>query len=269
MITKRPSAALVAGLILILPLAVSSAASAHPAADYYTGAGGKWSSNRTITFYVRNGFPSPATWNPTINRGADQWNAKDTGPEPRFTNAGATSTTGNADTPCSATYNGIYWRDLDYLGTGVLGYTPHCENSSGVVTRFSMSLDADAPWYVGTGATPNGRIDAWSVVTHEMGHATGWAGHFAESNDAGPTAPAATPCAPASTTAPTASAPSAPTTPTPSRPPTSGWRNDPTVTAAPRGGDRQSAGRSRILRVPISRAPRCAGRCSPGSGSPG
>jgi hypothetical protein len=83
-----------------------------------------------------------------------------------------------SDKPCRATFNGVYWRNLDYLGPGVLGYTPHCENARGQVIRFSMSIDSDARWYVGTGNAPKGRIDAWSVVTHEMGHATGRYGHF-------------------------------------------------------------------------------------------
>jgi hypothetical protein len=91
-----------------------------------------------------------------------------------------------SDKPCRATFNGVYWRNLDYLGPGVLGYTPHCENARGQVIRFSMSIDSDARWYVGTGNAPKGRIDAWSVVTHEMGHATGRYGHFKESEDVCP-----------------------------------------------------------------------------------
>jgi hypothetical protein len=183
---RRLCGAAVAGFLLTMSLMVATPAAAHTWSTYYTGAGGRWPGATTVRFYVRNGFPSSAPWMPTINRGADQWNAARISLEPRFVNAGATATVGNADRPCSATYNGVYWRDLDYLGSTVLGYTPHCENVAGVVTRFSMSIDADASWYVGTGATPNGRYDAWSVLTHEFGHATGWVGHFAESDSACP-----------------------------------------------------------------------------------
>jgi hypothetical protein len=176
---RRSSSFFIGLLIPLLVLALAPSASAHTSSTYYTGAGGVWPDFHLVGFLVRNGFPSG--YATQINNGYSQWNnAENTGRAVDFSNSGATSVTGNADSPCSATYNGIYWRNLDYLGTGVLGFTPHCENSSGVVTRFSMSLDSNAPWYVGTGDAPSGRVDLWSVTTHEFGHATGWVGHFSE-----------------------------------------------------------------------------------------
>lgn len=46
------------------------------------------------------------------------------------------------------------------------------------MTRFSMSIDAARTWYAGTGTPGSAQIDVFSVVSHEAGHATGWAGHF-------------------------------------------------------------------------------------------
>lgn len=167
------------GLLLSAMVAVPSVAAAH-SPTFYTGGGGKWTNFLSIGYYQK-GFPT-TTHVARINNGHTQWNAAGpSGIEPDFWYAGTTSTAGNADLPCSATYNGVYWRNLDYLGIGVLGFTPHCENTAGVVTRFSMSIDSNASWYTGTGEGPGGQYDLWSVASHEWGHATGWYGHFASS----------------------------------------------------------------------------------------
>lgn len=166
------------GFILSFALSIPLTAQAHSPSTFYTGAGGRWPSYSNVYFLVRSGFPS-SSYTTAINNGFNQWNeAEPAAIGPDFFNNGSTTVTGNADAPCSATYNGIYWRDLDYLGPGVLGYTPHCENLSGTVTRFSMSIDADRAWYAGTGTPSSSQYDLFSVVSHEGGHATGWAGHF-------------------------------------------------------------------------------------------
>lgn len=164
------------GFVLALMVGLPASANAHSTA-FYTGGGGLWPTYSGVYYKVRQGFPTVAYYN-RIEDGGNQWNAAGTssGIEPDFYYNGSTTVTGNADAPCSATYNGIYWRDLDYLGSGVLGYTPHCENSSGVVTRFSFSVDSDRTWYTGTGTATS--WDLWSLTTHEFGHATGWYGHF-------------------------------------------------------------------------------------------
>ncbi len=160
-------------------------ASAHTSSVFYTGGGtgggGTWPLYKDVRFLVRSGFPSHTpSYASIINKGFNQWSNETSGSGPDFYNDGGTTLTGNADNPCLSPYNGVYWRNLDYLGTGVLGFTPHCESSvsnDDTVNGFSMSIDTRT-WYVDTGTPTSTQYDLYSVVTHEAGHATGWSGHF-------------------------------------------------------------------------------------------
>lgn len=159
---------------------VASEASAHTPSTFYTT--GKWSNGNLIHFYVRSGFPSTA-YTSGINYGANQWNAIFDGATPRFQNAGATTATGNFDSPCSSTFNGIYWRDIDYLSPAFVAYTRLCTSTSIGTSKFQMSIDAaGTPWYTGTAGTiGSSYVDLYSTTSHEFGHASSWVGHFSDS----------------------------------------------------------------------------------------
>ncbi len=177
-------------------------ASAHTSASFYsgggTGGGGPWPLYKDVYFLVRSGFPSATpSYASIINKGFNQWSNETTGSGPDFYNGGYTTLTGNADDPCASSYNGVYWRNLDYISTSALGYTPHCESSVSLddtVIGFSMSIDTRA-WYVGTGTPASTQYDLYSIVTHEAGHATGWNGHFDNSEAICATSLPATMCA--------------------------------------------------------------------------
>jgi hypothetical protein len=62
------------------------------------------------------------------------------------------------------------------------------------IRKFWVDFDIAETWYTGTGTysntghpdpfLPSPENDFWSVATHELIHGTGWAVHFAESDDA-------------------------------------------------------------------------------------
>lgn len=82
----------------------------------------------------------------------------------------------NAANPCllPPRQNGIWW---DNLGPGFLGYT-YGYGAFNVINAVTLVFDNDQGWYVGTGDAPNWQIDLWSVAAHEVGHASGFTGHW-------------------------------------------------------------------------------------------
>ncbi|GEM_PF-5833056 len=176
---KRGILLAIACFIASFAATVPTAAQAYTWQNFYTGNGGKWPNYSNVYYLVRQGFPSSTYYN-RVEDGATQWNniGGSSGIEPDLLYNGSTTNAGDPNAPCSATYSGVYWRNLDFISTATLGYTPHCENSSGVVTRFSMSIDNRSTWYVGNGTPGSSQDDLWSTTSHEMGHATGWMGHY-------------------------------------------------------------------------------------------
>ncbi len=122
------------------------AAQAHTASDYYKAPyGGEWPLGSNVTFYFYYTFPSGNPRARVID-GFSQWNfaanTSDTR-EPDFTSGGQTSTQGHADDACKSSYNGVYWRDLDYIHSTVTGFVDTCD-SNGVISRFGLSFDQQA-----------------------------------------------------------------------------------------------------------------------------
>lgn len=161
-----------ASSLTFLPL---DAALAHN--DFY--AGHRWDNATNVNYYFRNSFPTD--YRPRIRDGFAQWNdtPNDGLDEPDFIHAGE-ETGGDWNEPCNSAFNGIYYLELDSVSSSALGVVYRCVVSGGRVIRFSMSFDEQRPWYSGTGETPAGSYDLWSMASHEAGHATGWGGHLAE-----------------------------------------------------------------------------------------
>jgi hypothetical protein len=79
-------------------------------------------------------------------------------------------------------YNGVFYGPIDGGGaTSWLALTQKCRHSgSNNLHRFWIEVDSDQNWYsfddpAGIGS---GQHDLESVMAHEVGHATAWAGHY-------------------------------------------------------------------------------------------
>lgn len=59
-----------------------------------------------------------------------------------------------------------------------MGKTNTCE-TPGWIMRFSLVMNQDKPWHFSSSYPPATSWDLQSLVTHEVGHATGFLGHFA------------------------------------------------------------------------------------------
>lgn len=163
----------------MLGLVGTSAVSAHSAEVYYPQ---HWHQNSIVHWQIDNGLPT-GEFRDEIRAGFHAWSDLAGGRGPEFVFDGE-GTLQNAYTPCAGP-NAVYCRDpttqQPSLGTGILGYTLGCRNTStGDYHGFSMILDNNPPgaWHVGDGDVPTNGFDVQSVVTHEAGHATGFYGHF-------------------------------------------------------------------------------------------
>lgn len=103
--------------------------------------------------------------------------------------------------------NTLYMSSVDGKKDGDLARTSVCPQLDGngapvicqpenlpCIKKFWIDFDIAETWYTGTGIysqggrprryNPGAEYDFWSVATHELIHGTGWAVHFAESDDA-------------------------------------------------------------------------------------
>lgn len=158
-------------------LSASLSAGAHTASNWYPA---KWPSyDRTVNWRFANGFPSGSDWRARVKDGASQWNAV-TGSSmsfqfdtPDYSAFSATTCAG------SEQKNGVHWGTIDG-GGGTLAQVILCTFfdvngtpwSNSELHDFQMKFDSAESWYTGL-FSPSGAKDAWSVSTHEFGHATG------------------------------------------------------------------------------------------------
>lgn len=192
---KRPAGVSLAlalgGAVMGFGWGTAAIAHAHSAGSfYYSG----WPAGHNETYWFRDNVPT-GNFRSRVIDGAYEWNdtPNDGNAEPNFYNGGEKSDSGGDwNQPCQANYSAIYFRDLDSISSGAVGYTPFCKvvvsdggNSWTKITKFSLNLDSDRDWYTGTGDAPDWPpdVDAWSIASHEFGHATGWEGHFNDSGD--------------------------------------------------------------------------------------
>jgi hypothetical protein len=171
----------VPGVWLGLCLGFGPAAEAHNASLYYA----TWApADYTVDYYYTDNFPG-ARFRNRVWDGARQWN--NLGRGPYFIQHLATrvaysrTNAGTCGTPLgSRRVNSINWQSLDGRG-GTLGVTQPCLFSSGSkrghLRVFTLTFDSFERWYTRTGGAPANSIDAWSVASHELGHAMG-SDHF-------------------------------------------------------------------------------------------
>jgi hypothetical protein len=162
-------------------------ATGHTASEFYTSA---WERDHTEKYYFRDNVPSGA-FRDRVKDGFAEWNdtPNDNDDEPNFIANGEKGDSGGSYLhPCNASYSAVYYKDL---GQAVDGFGKFCDvffsdgpQSYYKIIKFSLTLNADHPWYTGTGDAPDGgpfsdaEPDLWTVSTHEAGHVTGWFGHY-------------------------------------------------------------------------------------------
>jgi hypothetical protein len=153
-----------------------------------------------VPVYFDSGFPGGRYRNRVVD-GARQWT--NVGRRMYFKVHRSPSIKSDADKPGDTAEAGycptperdgrrvgmIHWSAIDGPG-GTFGQTGMCwkgEPGTKSVKSFRIYLDRSEPWYSGTGDSQvryhrsgrvENRLDLWSVATHELGHATGWYGHW-------------------------------------------------------------------------------------------
>lgn len=168
--------------MMIAAGAMSVVALAHDIGTYYPIL---WKTDRSQEYQFTTSFPA-LTFRDRVTDGFIAWNQL--GEPVTFSRGANTSDFDPAVCPPTYGKNGIHWRAIDGP------FDPSTSPPSGVVSAqvqtcyftqqgtelysANMSFDSAEAWYTGTGATPDGQIDMWSVASHEAGHMTGWSGHY-------------------------------------------------------------------------------------------
>ncbi len=195
----RRFTALLAALTLSLTLTSTTAISADAAASqaqtqahlpggYYTN--GLWPDNQQINYGLDAGFTTDFNTRARITDAAVSWrNLTVTNPPKIYWLAPDDVEWGSYNvfqSGCklrnSINVGGVFWTNLDFLGTSVAAATSTC-SISGVIKTFSMAYDSSGPatggnFWTGTTNPPTNRTDLWSAASHEMGHALGHLIHF-------------------------------------------------------------------------------------------
>lgn len=166
-------------MCLMLVVAISGSSSAHSPRDYYPS---RWGGDLSITWGFTPSFPT-GSWRSRVRDGATEWNDVDQ-PMRWVQRSQYGSDFSPFTCPSTAEKNGIHWRDIDALGVTVT-----CYELSGDIYSTNIAFDSNGPdWYTGTGDAGDGfanaclfgcETDAWSISSHEFGHATGFNGPFA------------------------------------------------------------------------------------------
>jgi hypothetical protein len=157
-----------------------------------------------VPVYFDDDFPSGSARNRVID-GMKQWNR--VGRRMYYLGHRSASISSNADEPKLNRYQThcptpdvggrrvgmIHWGPIDGPG-GFVGATGWCWKTGELggrhIKSFRAYFDRTEDWYTGTGnSTTRNRLtgvyedhlDMWSVATHELGHGTGWLGHWNKS----------------------------------------------------------------------------------------
>lgn len=171
-----PVASFVAGSLVALWVLMAVPSDAHPASSFYRE---RWVNNKNVPYSFTPGAVPTSEWRARTVAAAGTWTAL--GEPMKFVNV-ADSPRNFSPSRCPRTYqkNGIHRRAYDGVG-GVLARTFLCTRN-GQLWSFQLSFDKGDRWYTGTGSPAANQADLQSVAAHELGHATGFAGHFSLSS---------------------------------------------------------------------------------------
>lgn len=177
--TASRSFAVIGAVVCALVLVASYPAQAHTPGSYYKRL---WIRDKSVDYSFTPSVSSQA-WRDRTTNGAGQWNALS---QP-MTFAKKADMANFDPYVCPPTYqkNAIHARSIDGAG-GTLAQTMSCTYSgTGEMYSFELVYDTKENWYSGTGAPGGSQPDLYSIAVHELGHATGFAGHFSGSDICG------------------------------------------------------------------------------------
>ena len=161
---RRLLTILLAALMTLIPVS----AMAHTASTYYPD---EWQT-MSQTWNFTAGFPTGA-FRTRVRDGVAAWN--NAGSNFRFNEGGQVANYSSTTCPADGK-NGVHYRSIDGAGS-TLGVTLMCIGANGMSSA-NIAFDTAETWYTGTVVPTSGQIDAWSVATHEWGHATGFFGPY-------------------------------------------------------------------------------------------
>jgi predicted Zn-dependent protease len=152
--------------------AAAHVAWAHDAATFYPNT---WSPP-TVTYHFTPSVPTE--WQASVDFGADQWSNVNGS---TFDYVHGTDVADFDPTVCNTSgVNGIHRGAIDGA-SGTLGVTRTCfSTSTHHFIAMQVLFDSAENFNVGSGNPSGSQPDLESVATHELGHATGFSGHFTE-----------------------------------------------------------------------------------------
>lgn len=177
----RVAAAAIVGAVVAL-IAVPNAAFGHDPSTYYLT---KWPAASSVSYGLNMGFPTGQIRSSQA-AAKNAWNdaSFDTAEPDFWWSLVDDLYYGNAQSPCGIegiNTGALFWNNLDYIGSGVLGATRTC--GSAYLLNFTIAFDsAGTNWYFGTGVPASNQWDFISIATHEFGHAFGMNGPLATGN---------------------------------------------------------------------------------------
>lgn len=176
MVTRKSRIAIPVTFALFMVLFAAIQVDAHPGSDWYPT---RWpAADTTVNWRFTTGVPNTAIRD-RMKNGATQWN-----------NVSGSVMKFQFDTPeyaafsgtsCASTEqkNAMHYGTIDGAG-GVGAIAIICtffdatgSGSNARLHDFQIKWDSAETWYTGTGTPSTSAVDAYSVATHELGHATG------------------------------------------------------------------------------------------------
>ena len=157
----------------------------HDGATYFPA---RWQVDLRPDWSFTSTFPG-GDWRARVRDGVTQWNLAG---QPLVWEQIGQRADFNPDVcPGTAATNAVHWRNIPD-NTGALAYTTMCRYANNPQRMWSANIvfDSSRNWYTGTGDAPDGLFnnicalppdcqwDAWSVASHEWGHASGFNGPF-------------------------------------------------------------------------------------------
>ncbi len=169
---RRTRFGIVATLLFGMLVVAAPGAQSHSAGSHYTK---RWGRQKEVSYAFT---PSvPAAFRARTEQAASQWNA--VGQPMTFKRAADFSTNYNPYSGCqSYQRNGIHRRSIDG-GGGTVAQTVSCVFSgTREMYSFQVVYDSGENWFTGGSGSPGSKVDLASIAAHEMGHGTGFTGHF-------------------------------------------------------------------------------------------